>query len=126
MHCQHLVSTFDLSLVRSAPPLGRSRRPAEALVHLLAMDTNIPRHVTVSDRPTDSLEPVLTLSEVAGRLCVSVQTIYDLRSQGRGPRDFRVGRQLRFRASEIDAWLAWMEQADAERHPDPGVPGTSP
>ena len=43
MHCQHLVSTFDLSLVRSAPPLGRSRRPAEALVHLLAMDTNIPR-----------------------------------------------------------------------------------
>ena len=46
-----------------------------------------------------------------------VVTIYDLRSQGRGPRGFRVGRELRFRASEIDAWLVRMEQADAARHP---------
>jgi excisionase family DNA binding protein len=63
------------------------------------------------------LEAVLSLSELAARLRVSVQTIYDLRSQGRGPRGFRVGRELRFRASEIDAWLVRMEQADAARHP---------
>ena len=117
MHCQHLVSTFDLSLDATVASLGRSRRPTEWLVHLLVMDTNPPRQATGADPHHDSLEPALTLSELANRLCVSVQTLYDLRSQGRGPRGFRVGRQLRFRASEIDAWLARMEQADAERHP---------
>jgi excisionase family DNA binding protein len=66
---------------------------------------------------TDTLDAILSLSELAARLRVSVQTIYDLRSQGRGPRGFHVGRELRFRASEIDAWLARMEEADAARHP---------
>lgn len=65
---------------------------------------------------TDTLDSVLSLSELAARLGVSAQTIYDLRSQGRGPRGFRVGRELRFRSSEIDAWLARMEEADAARH----------
>jgi excisionase family DNA binding protein len=65
---------------------------------------------------TDTLDSVLSLSELAARLGVSVQTIYDLRSQGRGSRGFRVGRELRFRVSEIDAWLARMEEADSARH----------
>lgn len=66
-----------------------------------------------------TIEPVLTLAELAAQLHVSAQTLYDLRSHGRGPRGFRVGRQLQFRASEIDAWLATMEAADAEKHPAP-------
>lgn len=66
----------------------------------------------------DGLDAVLTLSELAAGLRVRVQTIYDLRSQGRGPRGFRVGRELRFRASEIDAWLRRMEEADSSRHRD--------
>jgi predicted DNA-binding transcriptional regulator AlpA len=46
-----------------------------------------------------------------------VQSLYDLRSQGRGPTGFRVGRQLRFRRSEVSAWLERMEAEDLERHP---------
>lgn len=69
-----------------------------------------------------TLDTVLSLSELAARLGVTVQTIYDLRSQGRGPRGFRVGRELRFRISEIDAWLACMEEADAARHPQVARP----
>ncbi|MFC7725528.1 helix-turn-helix transcriptional regulator [Nocardioides sp. GCM10028917] len=71
---------------------------------------------------TETLDTVLSLSELAARLGVTVQTIYDLRSQGRGPRGFRVGRELRFRVSEIDAWLARMEAADAARHPQAAWP----
>jgi excisionase family DNA binding protein len=63
------------------------------------------------------LGSVFTLSQLAAELGVTVQTLYDLRSQGRGPRGFRVGRELRFRVSEVDAWLAQMEADDAERHP---------
>ena len=65
---------------------------------------------------TPATEPAMTLSELAAYLSVSTQALYDLRSQGRGPRGFRVGRQLRFRPSEIQAWLARMEAADGERH----------
>jgi len=74
------------------------------------MDTNL---------VTPATEPAMTLSELAAHLSVSPQALYDLRSQGRGPRGFRVGRQLRFRKSEIEAWLARMEAADGERHPAP-------
>jgi excisionase family DNA binding protein len=63
-----------------------------------------------------AFEQAWSLQELAGRLQVSCQTIYDLRSQGRGPRGFRIGRELRFRASEVEAWLARLEAQDAERH----------
>lgn len=64
-----------------------------------------------------TVELVITLSELAERLHVSAQTLYDLRSHGRGPRGFRVGRELRFRTSEIDAWFARLEADDEARHP---------
>ena len=69
-----------------------------------------------------ALEAVLSISELAADLGVSVQAIYDLRSQGRGPRGFRVGRELRFRVSEVEAWLAGLEEADEQRHPRRSAP----
>ena len=41
----------------------------------------------------------------------------DLRSQGRGPTGFRVGRHLRFRKFEIEAWLVRLEGEDSVRRP---------
>lgn len=61
--------------------------------------------------------PTLTLSELAAYLAVGPQALLDLRSKGCGPRGFRVGRQLRFRLTEIEAGIASMEVADARRHP---------
>ncbi|MGW6129741.1 helix-turn-helix transcriptional regulator [Cellulomonas sp. NPDC055163] len=43
----------------------------------------------------------MTLAELAAHLAVTPQALYDLRSKGRGPRGFRVGRQLRFRLAEV-------------------------
>ena len=63
--------------------------------------------------PRDLFEPVLTLAELAGYLNASVQTLYDLRTRGRGPRGFRVGRCLHFRKSEVDAWLDALQDEDA-------------
>jgi excisionase family DNA binding protein len=72
---------------------------------------------TPATAPTLTLvDGVLSLSELCAQLQVSAQTIYDLRSQGRGPRGFRVGRELRFRVSEIDAWLTRLETEDDRRH----------
>jgi len=84
-----------------------SRTVSVRLAHLSNMEAH------------DMFETLLSLSDLAERLQVTVQTLYDLRSRGRGPRGFRVGRELRFRLSEVDAWIARMEADDAARHPAP-------
>ncbi|WP_181407664.1 helix-turn-helix transcriptional regulator [Nocardioides sambongensis] len=68
----------------------------------------------------DRFEPTFSLKELAELLGVGIQTLYDLRSQDRGPVGFRVGRHLRFRHSEIEAWLHRLEEEDLERHPGSG------
>lgn len=62
--------------------------------------------------PFPGLEPVLTTSELAAHLGVPVQTIHDLRHAHRGPRGFHVGRELRYRLSEVQAWVEAMEAHD--------------
>ena len=109
MASQQKLSKKSVCRSTSSVRLGRSRRGGAGLVHLVGMET--------TTQPETALGPVLTLSQLATQLGVTVQTLYDLRSQGRGPRGFRVGRELRFRVSEVDAWLAQLEADDAERHP---------
>lgn len=80
------------------------------------MDTEAARNPDTQRPGLQLIERVLSLTELCEHLHVSAQTIYDLRSQGRGPKGFRVGRELRFRISEIEAWLARMETEDDRRH----------
>ena len=51
------------------------------------------------------LEPILTTSELAEYLGVHVQAIYDLRAAGRGPSGIHVGREIRYRVSEVRSWM---------------------
>lgn len=48
---------------------------------------------------------LLTLEEVAGYLQVPVKTLYDWRHRGLGPTGLRVGRYVRYRQADVDAWL---------------------
>ena len=64
--------------------------------------------------PPDRL---LTLPEVCDYLGISAPTLYGMRHQGRGPVGYRVGRQLRFRRSEVDAWLQDHRDDDQPRQP---------
>ncbi len=122
----HLLDTFRSPLDSERWYLAAPRRPSGGLAHLTGMDTPTATHAAAADRATytgtvanaaEDAEQLLTLSELAARLSVSVQTLYDLRSKGRGPRGFRIGRELRFRRSEVDAWLGRLEAADEARHP---------
>jgi excisionase family DNA binding protein len=58
------------------------------------------------------MDKLLTLAEVAEALGVPVATLYQWRYKGTGPRGIRVGRHVRYRATDIEAWLA--EQAAAQ------------
>ncbi len=115
MATPRLLRTIGPTGPHSSPYLGRARRVPELLAHLTVMK---PEKIRASaTAPTLSLvDGVLSLSELCAQLQVNAQTIYDLRSQGRGPRGFRVGRELRFRVSEIDAWLTRLESEDDRRN----------
>jgi hypothetical protein len=89
---QHGQSAFTphIGLKRAAliaPSRALSPLPA-VLGHLTVMKSeNLPD--TPATAPSLSLaNGVLSLSELCTQLQVSAQTIYDLRSQGRGPRGF--------------------------------------
>ncbi|GAA1520862.1 helix-turn-helix transcriptional regulator [Nocardioides humi] len=135
----HQKSTTILSDVDTASSgLGSARWASVVFAHLPGMrssgtttDTSIDAVIApgigtvqgtslVGKAGAEAIEPALSLQELAAQLGVKVQALYDLRSQGRGPTGFRVGRQLRFRRSEIEAWLARLEEEDAERHAGPG------
>lgn len=50
-------------------------------------------------------DQLLSPSELADRLSVPVSTIYDWHLRGRGPARIKVGRHVRYRSSDIEAWL---------------------
>ncbi len=54
--------------------------------------------------------PLASTPEVAAYVGVPVQTMYVWRNKGMGPRALRVGKYLRYRWSDVEAWLE--QQAD--------------
>jgi excisionase family DNA binding protein len=116
MATPRLLRTLGPTGPHPSPHLGHSRRLPERLAHLTVMKTEKIRDRSASVTTLSLVDGVLSLSELCAQLQVCAQTIYDLRSQGRGPRGFRVGRELRFRVSEIDAWLTRLESEDDRRH----------
>jgi excisionase family DNA binding protein len=62
---------------------------------------------------TTSTERLLSTEEVADWLGVPPTTIYNWRTRHEGPRGFRVGRWIRFRREDVEAWIAEQVQRDA-------------
>lgn len=56
-------------------------------------------------------EPLWSVEQVSSMLGVAVATMYDWRYDGKGPRWIKVGRYLRYRPSEVRAWLEAREAA---------------
>jgi excisionase family DNA binding protein len=54
---------------------------------------------------THFISPWLTTDQAADYLSVSVGTLYNWRSQGRGPRYNTVGRIVRYHRDQLDAFL---------------------
>ncbi|HEY9294161.1 MAG TPA: helix-turn-helix domain-containing protein [Microlunatus sp.] len=51
-------------------------------------------------------EPLLSLKELSALVGVPVNTLYRWRYQGEGPKAYRLGRHVRYRRSDVEAWLA--------------------
>ena len=59
----------------------------------------------------NGLGRLLTISEVADLLGVPIATIYRWRHVGDGPPGYRIGRHVRYRRDDIEAWIE--SRADA-------------
>lgn len=64
----------------------------------------------------DRTDGLLTVQQVAEYLSIPVATLYGWRYRGEGPLGFRVGRHVRYRREDVDAWL--------EGHRDEREPAT--
>lgn len=106
--CSVLIHRFSTGGRRCGAPLPGGIDPDrpvwDHLAHLVYMDRD--------QLAALGLEQLLTTSELADYLGVKVQAIYDLRADGRGPIALPVGRELRFRASEVRRWLDCLHEGD--------------
>ncbi len=58
-------------------------------------------------------EEWLSLEDIADMLHLPLRTLYNRRSIGSGPRAYRIGKHVRVRRSDLDAWIE--SQADGAR-----------
>jgi excisionase family DNA binding protein len=61
----------------------------------------------------DQRRPLGTTDEVAAYLGVPKQTLYTWKCQSKGPRGIRVGKHVRYRWDDVEAWLD--QQGDQPR-----------
>jgi excisionase family DNA binding protein len=48
---------------------------------------------------------LMTVQDVAGYLGVPVATVYQWNSRGQGPQRYRLGKHVRYRRADVDAWV---------------------
>lgn len=54
---------------------------------------------------TSDPDELLTVKELAAYLKTPEQSVYQMKHKGTGPRSVKVGRHLRFRRRDVEAWL---------------------
>ena len=60
-------------------------------------------------RARQSDSSLLTVNDLARLLRVPRGTIYAWRTRGEGPKGLRIGRHVRFRLEDVEAWLRTRE-----------------
>ena len=70
-------------------------------------------HVMATPAEPTTPEPMLSIVELSTYLSVPVSTLYSLRTENRGPRCAKVGRSLRYRRADVEAWLEQLMEEDA-------------
>jgi predicted DNA-binding transcriptional regulator AlpA/predicted GIY-YIG superfamily endonuclease len=115
------IRTHQLNGARWADQLARvdlkyyADRESAALAESAAIVTERPRHnITGLSRPKarsvipthEVVDPLVDLDWLAAYLGKPKKTIYSWRLRGTGPPAYKIGQALRWRRSEVDAWLA--------------------
>jgi excisionase family DNA binding protein len=60
---------------------------------------------------------LLSPAELAAYLNVPIKSVYRWRTTGDGPRGIRVGKHVRYRQTDVDAWLTRREDQSVTTQP---------
>ncbi len=60
------------------------------------------------------LDPLIDITELAGYLGVPIGTVYDWRTNGRGPRAHRIGKHLKFAVSDVRIWVEQQREREVD------------
>jgi excisionase family DNA binding protein len=55
--------------------------------------------------PFQGTDRLMTMAEVSDLLRIPVSTLYGWRHRGEGPAGYRIGRHVRYRRAEVEAWI---------------------
>jgi excisionase family DNA binding protein len=55
--------------------------------------------------PIQRTDRLMTMAEVSDLLGIPVSTLYGWRHRGEGPAGYRIGRYVRYRRAEVEAWI---------------------
>lgn len=61
------------------------------------------------------LEPLLDVGDLATYLGVPISTVYDWRTNGKGPRAYRFGKHLKFAVSDVRVWIEQQHESPSAR-----------
>jgi predicted DNA-binding transcriptional regulator AlpA len=61
--------------------------------------------MTLRNTSAQSDEPLRDIDWLAGYLHKPKKTLYNMRLRGEGPPAYKIGQALRWKKSEVDAWL---------------------
>jgi len=53
----------------------------------------------------NTMDRLMSVTEVAEMLGIPVATLYGWRSRGEGPPGYRIGRHIRYRRAAVESWL---------------------
>lgn len=65
--------------------------------------------------PAPTAAAIWTPETLADHLGIPLGTVYKWRTTGNGPRGFRVGRHVRYRAEDVAAWIDAQVAAEDDR-----------
>ena len=94
-----LPTIWERSLTR------RNSRYGNQITGLLTLKCHRDDRVPSQSRGMNNLDPLLSAQQLADYLEIPIATLYAWRYRREGPPGFRVGRHLRFRRSDVEAWI---------------------
>ncbi len=124
LRCDERVARAEEVVDSETAELAKVCRSAEAAAEILARSTREVRRVIKIDRERQGeylmalhvdTDPLWDVSQVSAYLKVPVRTLYRWRTYGYGPPGRRVGRHLRYRASEVIAWYDNLDENERDR-----------
>jgi excisionase family DNA binding protein len=59
------------------------------------------------------VEKLWSIEEVADMLGIPTSTLYSWRTKGYGPRGMRIGKYVRFRVEDVEAWVDHLAEKSA-------------